>query len=135
MRVANQDRRDSLENSLNEYLENCSKNGELPLLNGRLSRTEIRKAIGCSVNWLAQNAFAAKTLKEWDSKLHAEGVTYEPRATPSKRNESTELLKKQVDRLQKRNAQLMAEVSELKRRLSAYEWIGSTDNTTGRLPW
>lgn len=136
-RTDNQYRRNGLEAALDEYLTKASKSGELPLVNGRLSRADIRSAIGCGNNWLTQNKYAIKVIKEWDERLHEEGLDCEPRTTPRLRDPSTDHLKRQAERLQRRNAQLMAEVSDLKQRLAEYEWLGCnpSDGASGRLPW
>lgn len=136
-RTDNQARRSGLEAALDEFLTKASKSGELPIVNGRLNRADIRTAIGCGDNWLNQNKYASMTLKKLDESLHEEGLASEQRPPLTLRNQSTDNLKKQAEKLQRRNAQLMAEVSDLRQRLSEYEWLGSnpSDETNGRLPW
>jgi hypothetical protein len=136
-RTDNQYRRSGLEDALDEFLTNASKAGELPIVKGRLNRADIRTAIGCGDNWLSQNKYARMTLKKWDERLHEEGLACEHRPPPTIRNQSTDNLKKYAENLRRRNAQLMAEVSDLRLQLSEYEWLGCnpSDETRSRLPW
>lgn len=126
-----------MEAALEEFLNNASKAGELPIVNGRLNRADIRKVIGCGDNWLSQNKYARMTLKKWDERLHEEGLACEQRLPATIRNQSTDNLKKQAENLLRRNAQLMAEVNDLRLRLSDYEWLGNnpSDEMSRRLPW
>src|SRR5437764_504427 len=58
-----------LEEKLIAFLANASAAGTLPMINGRISRSAVVLAIGAAENWTHQNAFARKTLAEWDQRI------------------------------------------------------------------
>ncbi|MBL7003012.1 MAG: hypothetical protein ISR69_03160 [Gammaproteobacteria bacterium] len=137
MRSDNQSRAKGLVNDLQNLLAKSYVIGSIELENGSISRTWIRKEIGCGQNWPNQNAQAKKIIKDFESKLHLEVKKSPRKSSPGVKDEEMKLIMARVDRLEQKNAQLLDDNFKYKKALNEYVWIDSDEEESqqAKLPW